>query len=222
MRGEVLKPDDPAGEGVILGDDGQRYAFVTAQVHKSARLAAGDAVDFLPVGGAARDVYLPLPGWPMMAEAARTRERPVLKGPVKASPVVVYYLRTFTHNYARFNGRARRAEFWSFTLLSAAIQMLALYADIYISTPLYSFIGGYDKVFEPFFLSTYFAFTLIPSFAMLIRRLHDSGRYGWSVLMAFIPYVGVGWLFFYMIDDSQKEETIFGKSPKYSKATPSS
>jgi flagellar biosynthesis/type III secretory pathway M-ring protein FliF/YscJ len=59
MRGEVLKPDDATGPGLILGEDGKRYQFTSARVHKGAALAAGAGGDPAATGTATGPAALP-------------------------------------------------------------------------------------------------------------------------------------------------------------------
>ena len=82
--------------------------------------------------------------------------------------------------YAVFSGRATRSEFWLFTLINSIV----------IST-----LGG--LLFVEFLFSLfslfYLAFglaILIPSIAVLVRRLHDTGRSGWWYFLTLIPLIG--------------------------------
>ncbi len=80
--------------------------------------------------------------------------------------------------YAMFNGRAGRAEYWLFVLVNAVVQIF-LFALAQASA---------------IFLILYFAFAvaiLIPSLALGIRRLHDTGRSGWWLFISLVPCVGV-------------------------------
>jgi len=49
---------------------------------------------------------------------------------------------------------------------------------------------------------------------VLVRRLHDIGKSGWMVLIAFIPLIGVFWLLFLLVTDSSPGENQYGKNPK--------
>ena len=73
------------------------------------------------------------------------------------------------YNYANFNGRAKRSEYWYFVLFAAITYfILAL-----LSPGLY--------VIAVFAL-------LIPTFAAAVRRLHDGGRSGWNLLWSIVPF----------------------------------
>ena len=55
---------------------------------------------------------------------------------------------------------------------------------------------------------------LIPSIAVSIRRLHDIGKSGWWLLIAFIPCIGAFVLLYFLIQDSQQESNQYGPNPK--------
>lgn len=81
------------------------------------------------------------------------------------------------NNYTNFEGRANRAEFWWFVLanLIAAVILAAL--------------GRVSSIFE--LLSAVYALgVLLPSIAVAMRRLHDTNKSGWLLLLAFVPLVG--------------------------------
>ena len=79
--------------------------------------------------------------------------------------------------YAKFDGRAGRAEFWWFVLASAII-------GIALST-----LGRASVVFLVLY-AIYALGVLIPSIAVTVRRLHDTSRSGWWYLLVLIPLVG--------------------------------
>ena len=136
-------------------------------------------------------------------------------------------------NYVNFNGRARRSEFWYFYLLVSIINVIitTIYVILLFSIkpkiefPSYNFsYFGYFKAL-PWYLKTiliiyiiiYLAFFL-PSLGVTVRRLHDTGRSGWWVLLYFIPIVnivGVFVLIYFCALDSKFEANEYGPSPKY-------
>ena len=80
-------------------------------------------------------------------------------------------------NYVNFNGRARRSEFWWWALF----QVVALFVA--------GFVAGLIHIS---LLSTLAVLALfLPSLAVQARRLHDTGRSGWWVLLALVPVVGI-------------------------------
>lgn len=82
-------------------------------------------------------------------------------------------------NYATFSGRARRKEYWMFALIQGIVWAI-LYVLMLTSDS--SLIAG---IFIVFVLAT-----LVPSLAVVVRRLHDIDRSGWFYFISLIPVVG--------------------------------
>jgi len=100
--------------------------------------------------------------------------------------------------YAVFSGRAQRKEYWFFGLFNSLI-LLAL-----------GFVESDESV-----LTTLFALAVVtPSIAVTVRRLHDTGKSAWWLLIGLIPLVGNLILFFYMIEDSDVGQNAYGSDPK--------
>lgn len=95
-------------------------------------------------------------------------------------------------NYARFKGRGSRSEYWYFWLFVNAANLLFLTPRILynfeIDTPL-SFDNSNGRVFL-LAIPIFTLLTFIPMLAAMVRRLHDSGHSGWSILLSLIPIVG--------------------------------
>ena len=113
--------------------------------------------------------------------------------------------------YIDFWGRARRKEYWMFTLWNVVIIMfLAALAAIggeigsdsllsYIPMVLYLLYG---------------LFILIPSFTVSVRRLHDIGKSGWWILISLIPVIGSIILLVWYCKEGQRCENEWGPDPK--------
>ncbi len=128
--------------------------------------------------------------------------------------MVDWYLKV-VRNYAYFGGRARRAEFWNFTLVNFLI-IVAIQLPGYIITAL---LGSNGAAFALIFTgigALYSLAVLIPSVAVAVRRLHDTGRSGWWLLVAFVPFIGALALIFFYILDSQPGANKWGANPKES------
>lgn len=110
-------------------------------------------------------------------------------------------------NYAVFDGRARRKEYWNFILF---------YVLIFIALSVIDGITGTFNVKSGFGLLTalFMLATLVPSFAVGARRLHDINRSGWWQLIGFIPFIGVLILIILFAKDGQPDENQYGPSPK--------
>lgn len=105
-------------------------------------------------------------------------------------------------NYANFNGRARRSEYWYFYLLNFIVCMgLSVFACINL------------LIWAVFLLMWDFAI-LVPTIAVTVRRLHDTGRSGVYYLFNFIPVVGFILLIVWACEDSQPGDNIYGRNPK--------
>ena len=99
-------------------------------------------------------------------------------------------------NYANFNGRARRSEYWYYTLASCIA----------------GFICGLLPI--PFIATLLSLALFIPSLAVSVRRLHDIGKSGWMYLLILIPIVGAIILLVWFCQDSQPGENKWGANPK--------
>jgi uncharacterized membrane protein YhaH (DUF805 family) len=127
-------------------------------------------------------------------------------------------IQSFWTNYANFNGRARRSEYWfialflGLTTIGASIIDSAIFVDD-IDTLLAT--GGWGPVGLIWTLAV-----LLPSFSVLVRRLHDTGRSAWWLLIGLVPIAGVIVLFVFSVFDSSPGENNYGRSPKESPASP--
>jgi uncharacterized membrane protein YhaH (DUF805 family) len=97
-------------------------------------------------------------------------------------------------NYAVFDGRAGREEYWQFTL-----------PNIIISICLYFTLNDLWAI--------YTVVVLIPSVAVSIRRLHDIDRSGWWLLIVIVPFFVIV-LLFMMLLDGKSGENRYGFNPK--------
>jgi uncharacterized membrane protein YhaH (DUF805 family) len=92
-------------------------------------------------------------------------------------------VRAVLSNYATFSGRARRSEFWWFYLFTVLVGLASSVVDAALNIPFQNEIGIVGMV-------TSLAF-LIPSLAVTARRLHDTGRTGWWMLLPVGPLLGI-------------------------------
>lgn len=117
-------------------------------------------------------------------------------------------------NYANFNGRARRSEFWFFELFTLIISAVVNLIDYLITggADIYTFV---DIIYGLFSLAI-----LVPSLAVAWRRLHDIGKSGAYWLFIFIPLVGWIFLLAWFVKDSDLGENRFGPNPKAQNNSP--
>jgi uncharacterized membrane protein YhaH (DUF805 family) len=103
-------------------------------------------------------------------------------------------------NYAVFQGRTRRQEYWMFYLINALILLVLYVAESMIETPVVRLL--------------YCLALLLPSWGVTVRRLHDTGRSGWWLLIALIPIIGSIVLLVFTCQDSQPNNNQYGPNPK--------
>ena len=112
-----------------------------------------------------------------------------------------WYLILMTQKYASFSGRARRTEYWMFFLVYFVIALVIGVVEGLLS------IGGY--------LTGIFALVhLLPSLGVTVRRLHDTGRSGWWILLSFIPIIGALVLLYFMVISGEPQDNAYGPNPK--------
>lgn len=110
-----------------------------------------------------------------------------------------YYINVFK-NYTNFAGRARRREYWMYTLFTLVAGLILLIIDGMIGINL--FTGLYSLV------------AVIPTLALGFRRLHDIGRSGAWLLISIVPLIGAIILFVFFCTDSEPGANQYGDNPK--------
>ncbi|HSQ70181.1 MAG TPA: DUF805 domain-containing protein [Steroidobacteraceae bacterium] len=117
-----------------------------------------------------------------------------------------WYLGVFS-KYADFGGRARRKEFWYFTLANTlivvALAVVDLWADLVHRPSGFAFLSGFYSIG-----------VLVPGLAVAVRRLHDTDRSAWWLAIAFVPLVGVFMLLYFYVQDSSPGGNRYGPNPK--------
>ena len=109
--------------------------------------------------------------------------------------------------YAVFNGRARRKEYWYYYLFYMLTYIVLIIIDVVAGT--FSAEAGMGLLSGIYTLSV-----LIPSIAVGVRRLHDTNRSGWWLLIGLIPIIGAIVLIVFLASDSKPEENQYGPNPK--------
>ncbi|MDI6104719.1 DUF805 domain-containing protein [Actinoplanes sp. NEAU-A12] len=115
--------------------------------------------------------------------------------------------------YARFDGRARRAEFWMFTLADAAVGSILFGGALAIAL---NSDGGYYAVRLAIGVgfAVYVLATLLPSLAIRARRLHDTGRSGWYICWSLLPIAGPIILLVALCEEGTRGPNAYGPDPK--------
>src|ERR1700694_291507 len=109
--------------------------------------------------------------------------------------------------YADFSGRARRREYWFYILFYLIIMIVLMICDGFIGTTMQGAGIG-------ILTGIYALAVLIPTLAVTVRRLHDTGRSGWWIFIQLVPIVGVFILLYFLVSDSKPETNAYGPSPK--------
>ena len=104
---------------------------------------------------------------------------------------------TCLKKYFVFQGRASRSEYWWFQLIVSP--------SYFISTILENEIG--------YLFLGITLFTLIPAISAGVRRLHDTNRSGFFLLISLIPFIGGLVLLFFLIPEGTKGKNKFGPDP---------
>ena len=120
-----------------------------------------------------------------------------------------YYL-SVLKKYATFKGRARRAEYWYFSLFNFII-IAIIQMSLILST-------GNNLLNTLYWILTFLYLILVitPGLAVSVRRMHDVGKSGWWLLITFIPLIGGVWFFVLTVLDSTLGENKYGANPKES------
>ncbi|GHD62274.1 DUF805 domain-containing protein [Jeongeupia chitinilytica] len=103
--------------------------------------------------------------------------------------------------YAVFSGRARRKEYWMFTLFNIIFALALGVIEAIISS------NGLLGI-------VYSLALLIPGVAVSVRRLHDTDHSGWWLLIGLIPIIGVIVLLVFMVQEGGASENQYGPDPK--------
>ena len=106
-------------------------------------------------------------------------------------------IQTCYKKFFDFSGRASKSEYWWFQLYNAIIYVLT-----------FVFQGDLTLLF-----SILIIVNLIPIWAAAVRRVHDSDKSGWMVLISVIPLIGL-YVIVLLIQDGSKGKNRFGAKPK--------
>ena len=117
-------------------------------------------------------------------------------------------MKVLKENYANFNGRARRSEFWYFMLVNfIVLAVFNILAGVLgsMSSTLATILGLVGLVYN--------LAVIVPSIAVGVRRLHDTGKTGWMYLLMLVPIANFYCLYLMTID-SDAGDNEYGPNPK--------
>ncbi len=125
--------------------------------------------------------------------------------------MIDWFKKVVLDNYFNFEGRARRSEYWYYVLAQFLLIISVLISGALV-------IGGFElEMLSPIFGGLYILLTfglLLPSLAVAVRRLHDTGKSGWFLLLGLIPFFGSIILIVFYATDSDPGENKWGSNPK--------
>ncbi|WP_327303199.1 DUF805 domain-containing protein [Streptomyces sp. NBC_01298] len=113
----------------------------------------------------------------------------------------MHYFTDVVKRYVDFNGRARRQEYWMYTLIYVALLIVAIVVDFAL--------GTYPLLYSLLALGLF-----LPTLGVGVRRLHDQGKSGWWILVGIIPFVGWIWAIVLMATEGTPGPNQYGPSPK--------
>jgi uncharacterized membrane protein YhaH (DUF805 family) len=111
--------------------------------------------------------------------------------------------------YATFRGRARRKEYWMFALVNFVIVVVLMILGAMLGAASPKAAITINVV-----LAAYVLLILVPSIAVMVRRLHDINRSGWWFWIQLVPLAGPIILFVFTVMDGTPGQNAFGPSPK--------
>ena len=211
MKGKVLDFSIQKGGGLILGDDGQRYLFVSAEWQEQSLPLRDEVVNFEAAGKYAKGVYLLAQTVPQIQAATPTvRPKPFKSTDNKEPSLLDLAISAVKHKYLLFNGRASRKEFWAVmlfsVLISFALQLLYTLGfaisdnlGLLLALPFVIFSLG----------------MVIPQLAVSVRRLHDTDKSGWWLVLGFIPIFGTIALIVLFSLASSESDNRFGEPAQF-------
>lgn len=117
----------------------------------------------------------------------------------------------FRNKYATFSGRASRSEYWwaylGYFVIATVLQIFALVGGIIL-------IDAGQLAILPTLIALVGIFALIiPTIAVSVRRMHDTGKSGWMLLILIIPCIGFILWIVWMVEDGQAHDNAYGPVP---------
>ncbi len=142
-----------------------------------------------------------------------TTAAPPLDQPYDGAPLGAAVRRVFA-KYATFHGRASRSEYWWWVLTAAVVGTVlnalpTLTDGIRLEADGSTTITGPHGVILGAIWLVWALATIVPTFAVLVRRLHDTGRSGFWVFIGLVPLVGALVLFVFTLQGRRPEGARF-------------
>lgn len=122
-----------------------------------------------------------------------------------------YFLDVIKNHYIDFEGRARRKQYWMYTLYNIIINfgIILIAVILFLATKADAIISIASIIIRIIGLAL-----LLPSLGLTVRRLHDIGKSPWWILITFIPLVGSIIFLVFLCTDSERGTNEYGPNPK--------
>jgi uncharacterized membrane protein YhaH (DUF805 family) len=120
-----------------------------------------------------------------------------------------WYLRVW-QRYAEFNGRSQRMEYWMFALIHSVIILVLCVGVVGFGMTKQPIVGATSSLV----IAAYSLAAFIPCLSVTVRRLHDTGKSGWWILISLVPVVGGITLLVFTVLDGTHGANQFGPDPK--------
>lgn len=117
-----------------------------------------------------------------------------------------WYIKVVKNNYANFTGRARRKEYWLFVFFNLSIGIILAVVDR-------TFELSYGTYNTGLIESIYSLAVTVPTIAVIVRRLHDTGKSGWNFLLVF-TIIGILYVLYLLIKEGDFGLNKYGEDPK--------
>ncbi len=128
--------------------------------------------------------------------------------------MVNWYKKVVFDNYANFMGRARRSEFWYYVLANIIISIIIGIIEKMLGLGTYESNQFGFQAQGGILSNIYTLAVFLPGLAVSIRRLHDTGKSGWTILLGLIPLVGFIILLVYFATEGDSGSNEYGVDPK--------
>lgn len=230
MKGRILDFSVAQDGGLILSEDGVRYMFAANQWRGQSLPKVGQDVDF-DVDDAQRaiEIYPDVFAVPQASNTAQTLDdignkvgqsfnkftadinNSLMKVKQNDTPstFIDFAVLAVTKNYANFEGRARRKEYWGSMLVYFILSII-----VSMVVNLTFLISEYLTYFLMVVASLIYLALIIPMLSITVRRLHDIDKSGWFYLVSLIPLIGGIWLLILLCTEGTRGENRFGADPK--------
>lgn len=202
MKGTILNYNQQLKEGIISGEDGNRYSFFDIEWKEEYIPVRGQYVDFNvnDLNQATAIYLLDIPQkntFNLQKNDAKHNKKLLTEESYGLFDWTIKCIRM--ENYVNFSGRARRAECWYFQLFQV---ILGLVIGVFAG---FSGVQYLDNILSIVFF--------LPSLAVYVRRLHDVNRSGWWLLIAF-TLIGLIPLLIWLVQDTKPKPNRWGSPAK--------